>query len=346
MIYFLAMREYLSGIRALLDTTGGRLVADVRPVAYERLLGRMTKDFWWRRAKESYWILARHGWSPRRREVPRALGSLAARLGRYASARWGLPIGTYIFAGLDRLSPEETRRAAFVWRILAESHRGRCLLNHPTRSMRRYELLHNLYERGINAFNAYRVTEGRWPERYPVFLRHENDHEGPITPLLMSRHELLDAIRAFERTDDRREELLIVEFSDTADARGIYRKYGAFIVGDRIFPKSLQFSRCWVQKSADLRDPDLLREEVQYVEHNPHEQMLRKIFALARIQYGRMDYVILDGRVQVWEINTNPTIVGGQAGPDARAAVRSLVLTRMVAAFETLSSCSATPVLS
>src|SRR2546422_2776890 len=121
-IYFLAMREYLSGIRALLDTTGGRLVADVRPVAYERLLGRMTKDFWWRRAKESYWILARHGWSPRRREVPRALGSLAARLGRYASARGGLPIGTHIFAGLDRLSPEETRRAAFVWRILAESH--------------------------------------------------------------------------------------------------------------------------------------------------------------------------------------------------------------------------------
>ena len=76
MIYFLAMREYLSGIRALLDTTGGRLAADVRPVAYERLLGRMTKDFWWRRAEESYWILARHGWSPRRREVPRALGSL------------------------------------------------------------------------------------------------------------------------------------------------------------------------------------------------------------------------------------------------------------------------------
>ncbi len=229
-----------------------------------------------------------------------------------------------------------------MWRTLAESDPGRRLLNHPTRSMRRYELLRNLYERGINTFNAYRVTEGRWPERYPVFLRLESDHGGPITPLLRSRHELVDAICAFERTDDRREELLVVEFCDTVDARGIYRKHGAFIVGDRIVPKSLQFSRCWVQKSPDLKDPELLREEAQYVEHNPHEDTLREIFALARIQYGRMDYAILDGRVQVWEINTNPTIVGGGAGPDPRAAVRRLVLTRMVAAFETLSNCSVT----
>jgi hypothetical protein len=340
--HFLAKCEHLTGIQKLLDSAGGRLAADVHPVAYERLLGRMTKDFWWRRAKESYWTLARHGWSPRRREVPPALGSLAARLGRYTSARWALPLGTYIFADLDYLTPEETQRAAFVWRTLAESHPGRRLLNHPTRSMRRYELLRNLYERGHNTFNAYRVTEGRWPERYPVFLRLENDHGGPITPLLRSRHELVDAICAFERTDDRREELLVVEFCETADTRGIYRKYGAFIVGDRIVPKSLQFSRCWVQKSPDLRDPELLREEAQYVEHNPHEDTLREIFDLARIQYGRMDYAILDDRVQVWEINTNPTIVGGGAGPDARAAVRRLVLTRMVAAFETLASCSAT----
>ena len=97
MIYFLAMREHLTGIQALLDSTGGRLAAEVRPVAYERLLGRMTKAFWWRRAKESYWSLARHGWSPRRREVPPALGSLAARLTRYAGAQWALPLGTYIW---------------------------------------------------------------------------------------------------------------------------------------------------------------------------------------------------------------------------------------------------------
>jgi hypothetical protein len=339
--YFLAKCRHLTGIQTLLDLAEG-LAADVRPVAYERLLGRMTKDFWWRRAKESYWTLARHRWSPRRREVPPALRSLASHLGRYASAGGALPLGSYVFADLDRLTPEETQRAAFLWRTLAESHPACRLLNHPIRSMRRYELLRNLYESGINTFNAYRVTEGRWPERYPVFLRLENSHEGPITPLLASRHELVDAIGAFERTDGRREELLVVEFSDTADARGIYRKYGAFVVGDRIVPKSLQFSRCWVQKSPDLRDPELLREEAQYVEHNPHEDRLREIFALARIQYGRIDYTILDGRVQVWEINTNPTIASVGAVPDARAGVKRLVLTRMVAAFETLSSCSAT----
>jgi hypothetical protein len=35
------------------------------------------------------------------------------------------------------------------------------------------------------------------------------------------------------------------------------------------------------------------------------------MFDLARIEYGRIDYGMLNGRPQLWEINTNPTIWRG-----------------------------------
>lgn len=67
----------------------------------------------------------------------------------------------------------------------------------------------------------------------------------------------------------------------------------------------------------------MLAEEHDYVEKNPHEGRLREVFRLARIDYGRMDYGMLDGQVQVWEINTNPTIRSGKLNP--RSARRSLL---------------------
>ncbi|HEY6904140.1 MAG TPA: hypothetical protein VI216_07510, partial [Candidatus Acidoferrales bacterium] len=56
--------------------------------------------------------------------------------------------------------------------------------------------------------------------------------------------------------------------------------------------------------------------ELEYVQSNPHAEWLRETFALANIRYGRIDYGLLDGKPQVWEINTNPTIVRRpEAGP-------------------------------
>src|SRR5262249_42167607 len=40
----------------------------------------------------------------------------------------------------------------------------------------------------------------------------------------------------------------------------------------------------------------------------PHRQALGEIFQAAGIEYGRIDYSVLDGRIVTWEINTNPTI--------------------------------------
>ena len=92
-----------------------------------------------------------------------------------------LPAGTYIFADLERLSPEETERAAIIWHTLAEH--GYCRLNDPVRSMRRFELLRHLREHGINDFDVRRLTDSR-ALRFPVFIRSESDHEGSKTTLL------------------------------------------------------------------------------------------------------------------------------------------------------------------
>jgi hypothetical protein len=52
----------------------------------------------------------------------------------------------------------------------------------------------------------------------------------------------------------------------------------------------------------------MVQEERDYVLGNPHERELADIFRLARVEYGRIDYAIKEGRVQTWEINLHPTI--------------------------------------
>jgi hypothetical protein len=44
------------------------------------------------------------------------------------------------------------------------------------------------------------------------------------------------------------------------------------------------------------------------------------IFARAGLEYGRIDYGLADGRLQVWEINTGPTLLA----PDYFENERSL----------------------
>ncbi|MGH7264503.1 MAG: hypothetical protein ACREMB_06550 [Candidatus Rokuibacteriota bacterium] len=335
-IHLLATRGHLSAARQL-EAVAPRLAGRVIPLDYERLFDAMTPAYWWSRAKESYWEIANHGWWPPRTETARVAVTVGVRLYRYLRAPRRAKPGTYIFADLELLSPADLQKAVVLWQSLADGGPGIRLLNHPARSMRRYELLRTLHERGINRFDVYRLTEARWPAQYPVFLRREGDHGGPTSPLLRTRRELEGALHALRRSGEVRDGVVVVEFCDTADARGLYRKYGAFVVGDRVFPKSLQFSRHWVQKGSDLHDAELLREERAYVEGNPHEEALRRIFQLARIEYGRMDYALLDGEIQVWEINTNPTVTShGPRRIGARAPVYEHVAKTMAKALAVL----------
>lgn len=335
MLYYLATRPHLYTIRWFLETAAPFLASPIVPLPYERLSIRIPPAYFLRRAKRSWGKLAAVSWSPLRPQTFRAGAALAASLWRVVRNR-DTP-ATYVFADIERLAPWQAERAAEAWQALSEMRSPVRLLNHPTRSMRRFELLRTLHERGINRFDVYRLTEARWPARYPVFLRRENDHGGPISPLLGSRDELVVAIAELDRRGQSRDGIIVTEFCDTADVRGVYRKYGAFVVGERVIPKSVQFSQRWVQKNRDLQGEAFAREECEYLERNPHEVEVREIFRLARIDFGRMDYAIADGRIQVWEINTNPMIVpaASRVRPE-RAAASELLSRRLVAALAEL----------
>ena len=116
----------------------------------------------------------------------------------------------------------------------------------------------------------------------------------------------------------RLRDLLVVEFCDTADANGLYRKYAAFKVGNAIVPAHMMAGDRWMIKaSGDQPTVELAEEGLRYVEENPHEEWLRKVFTIAGADYGRIDYGVLNGRPQVWEVNLNPT-VGRAPGKPAR----------------------------
>ena len=216
--------------------------------------------------------------------------------------------GTYVFADLEVLSPRYLQMAAQVWKQLSSAGPRVCLLNNPVRVLRRYELLRTLYEMGVNRFRAIRASKSLEPLRFPVFVRREDEHTGSLTRLLRSREELHRALRYLRLQGHGLRNLLVVEFCNTADATGVFRKYSAFIVGREILPRHLLFSRNWLVKQPDLVDENFAQEQLEFLERNPHEPWLREIFRLAAIDYGRIDYSLLGNEPQVWEINTNPTV--------------------------------------
>jgi hypothetical protein len=65
-------------------------------------------------------------------------------------------------------------------------------------------------------------------------------------------------------------------------------------------------------------EPEHLKRERAYLEENPHAEALRRVFALARVDYGRIDYSLRSDGIEVWEINTHPILPTAQShgGPE------------------------------
>jgi hypothetical protein len=176
--------------------------------------------------------------------------------------------------------------------------------------MCRYELLRTLHETGVNRFDVYRLTEARKPARFPVFLRRENDHAGPETGLIETQAELDAVVEALARDGKSRGSRLVTEFCAERNGDGLYRKYGAFYIDGVVLPRHAMLSREWMVK-ADTRilSDAQWAEERRYLDTNPHVDWIRRVFEIARIDYGRIDYGIVGGVPQAYEINTNPTII-------------------------------------
>jgi hypothetical protein len=221
-----------------------------------------------------------------------------------------LHLGTHIFSGLDQLCPTERAIAARCWEELARASQGVTLINHPAQALLRYQLLTTCFASGRNIFRVHRAPALHRSLNFPVFLRPEREHTGGLTGLLYDRWQLVRALLTALAWGHRLRDLLVVEYCHTADSAGVFRLHCASIVGERIIPQVVVHNHNWVTKwEGRLVDPDKVREQLEYVEDNPHVEWLRATFELAKIRYGRIDYGVKDGVPQVWEINTNPTIV-------------------------------------
>lgn len=219
-----------------------------------------------------------------------------------------LPLATYLFSDLERLTPAATGLAESLWNQLDSWGAGLRLLNHPALSLRRADLLSALYQSGCNRFRASGLSVGA-DLQTPVFLRRANDHKGSLTRLIHERTHLDRAVKRLTSRGIPRNELLAVEFCNTSDSDGVFRKYSVFVVGDVIVPRHLMHGRNWMLKEPEFVNAQTIREETEFLAANPHADALRTVFRTARIDYGRADYALLDGRPQIWEINTNPVIL-------------------------------------
>jgi hypothetical protein len=219
--------------------------------------------------------------------------------------------GTYVFTTFDEIRGATARYIDALAARLRQSAHVR-ILNDPRRVLRRFDLHAELWRRGRNAFRSFRAN-GDWSAvRFPAFIRAERTHDGALSPLLRSPEEIDTWIGRAIALGRSLDDLLVVEFCDTAAADGSYRKYAAFNVGGCIIARSLNLGRDWMLKFGG-NDFSLAfaREELDYVRRNPHEDVLREIFDIANIDYGRIDYSLRAGDVQAWEININPTIGRG-----------------------------------
>ncbi len=259
-----------------------------------------------------------------------------------------LPLGTWVFTELDRFTDAQRGLVNVACERLLEAGGDVRVMNQPRQALMRRDLLRAAHDAGMNRFRAWPAagvlfrangatdpagtdTIGVAELRYPVFVRDADRHTGNLTPLLDSPRALEHALASLIATQRRLDELLVVEFCDTKDKHGIYHKYSAYKIGDRVVPRYRESSREWMVKwDARIFDRQRADDEACYLETNPHDAWIRRVFDLARIDYGRIDYGVLDGAPQVWEINTNPTI-GRGPGPKVPQSAEVVTYKEMLA---------------
>jgi hypothetical protein len=243
----------------------------------------------------------------------------------------------YVFADLERLSTDGLRRLSDLADVLSGTEAAPLIVNHPGRVLRRYELLRTLHERGVNPYQVYRVPPVPVDVRFPVFIRAEHEHE-ILTPRLSTRRDVERHLVGAYLAGHDLASLLLVEFEDVSDEEGMYSRCIAYVVGDTVVPGHLAFGSTWIVKGGGFLEGERLEQQLASVVPGEREELLLEVAQLAGIGYGRFDYAVVDGRVCVWELNTNPTLLlrPEEHRPFALEQVRP-VAERLTEAFERLA---------
>ena len=229
--------------------------------------------------------------------------------GEFLSWR-NLPQGPYVFADVDRLTGADAKAVAARIAILRDHCPDLVLLNHPERSLGRRALLEALHGAGINRFQARPADGELCGLRFPVFIREAVEHKGAVGDLIETPEALARARAALLARVGSLNGYLVIEFIDVRNAEGYFEKYSVLRIGDRYIPTDLSFNDRWICKGEahEAAAPNYAARDEAFRRANPHVAELRAVFDLASIDYGRVDYAFSAGRLQVFEINSNPML--------------------------------------
>lgn len=223
-------------------------------------------------------------------------------------ARKRLPKATYIFSDFDRLSFFQLELAGHLYRQLAEA--GCRVLNDPARALHRLELLQSLFRSQLNTYKAWTAAEVSEVDRFPVFIRKIRAHRGVLTELIHDRAALSAALDGLLVAGMPASDLMIAEYAAEPNADGVFRKLSVYKVGPAQIATPSVHERHWAAKYGEMgaAGKEGYTKDLETVRTNPFKDHLENVFALAKIDYGRVDFGIVNGRPEVYEINTNPMI--------------------------------------
>lgn len=250
-----------------------------------------------------------------------------------------VPATSLIFTDFDLLSSFEMDVAGCIAATARMQSPQLRVLNDPVQVKERFALLHALNRQGISPVRVTRLETGDMPEKFPVFIRLEDGSLHPDTGLLKNKDTFSSGLSELKGRGKTLKRRIAVSFENQADSDGFFRKYGAFRIGNHIVPQHILRSKDWMVKSN--RAPvskAFVEEELAFVQNNPFHDELMKIFEIANIQFGRVDFTITDGRIAVFEINTNPHFPRFTGGNPAREARRQGILEKLAQAFEEIDA--------
>ncbi len=242
--------------------------------------------------------------------VPALEGAPKIELWSYdrAFSEKSFPRATYVFGDFDRLSPWDCELSARLYRALKKG--GARVLNDGASVKQRFDMLRALHHHGLNSFQVWRGAQ-RVPETsFPVFLRTASMHRGVASDLLHDQTAVTEGVRALNRSGVPIHEIMIVQYAAEELAPNLYRKLAAFNIGGQIVPTVSVHENGWAAKSGTLgaAGAQVYDDEYALISSNPHQAVLSRAFEIARIHYGRADFGIVRGKVEIYEINTNPTV--------------------------------------
>ena len=129
----------------------------------------------------------------------------------------------FIFTDIERLNSFQLKIVEDFCDQLVSYDKNIPILNNPRIVLSRYDLLRKLHDSGLNEFNVYRASDKNYEPRYPVFLRMDNDHDGPRSKFLDNRQQVDQALLQTRMLGLDIRHMMLSEYCETKDTAGYYR---------------------------------------------------------------------------------------------------------------------------